>query len=148
MNISEFVAAQVAESYHTHDRNCASTSLHILSDRFQVELSSQVIDAASGMWGAGGYRAQCGLVEGPLMFIGIYGKVLGCSDKRIGEFCKQFAELFEKQCSSLLCKELRPEGFNPKNPPHLCEPLSRRLIEFQIDFITGMKETILSESNE
>jgi len=33
-----------------------------------------VLNFAIGLFGAGGYQAQCGLVEGTLMFIGILGK--------------------------------------------------------------------------
>lgn len=41
------------------------------------------MDAALGMHGAGGYRAQCGLVEGALMFIGIWGKMHGKEEAEI-----------------------------------------------------------------
>ena len=95
------------------------------------------MDAALGMYGAGGYRAQCGLVEGPLMFIGVYGKKLGLSDGAIGQLCKEFAAEFEEKFSSLVCRELRPEGFHPDNPPHLCEPLTVEAIEFQYRFIAA-----------
>ena len=44
------------------------------SQKIFVNINQQVINAAIGMHGAGKYRAQCGLVEEYLMFIGLYGK--------------------------------------------------------------------------
>ncbi len=106
------------------------------------------MDAALGMYGAGGYRAQCGLVEGPLMFIGIHGKKLGLSDGAIGRICKQFAAEFEGNFSSLVCRELRPEGFHPDNPPHLCEPLTVEAIEFQYRFIVEKMAEAVQNNDE
>ena len=60
--------------YWIDDINCATATLKILSKAFSINISPQVIDSAIGMHGAGKYGAQCGLVEGSLMFIGIYGK--------------------------------------------------------------------------
>jgi len=37
----------------------------------RVHQCPQLLDAAVGMHGAGKYGAQCGLVEGSLMFIGL-----------------------------------------------------------------------------
>jgi undecaprenyl diphosphate synthase len=39
------------------------------------------------MHGAGGYRAQCGLVEGALMFIGVIGKARGLSNEAVVQAC-------------------------------------------------------------
>jgi len=68
------VQQRVHEYYWRDDANCATTTLKILSETLAVEVCDQVIDAALGMHGAGGYRAQCGLVEGALMFLGIAGR--------------------------------------------------------------------------
>jgi hypothetical protein len=95
------------------------------------------MDAALGLWGAGGHRAQCGLVEGALMFIGILGRVRGLDRARISGLCKAFAECFEKQFGSLSCRELRPEGFSSDNQPHICEDLSRRAIRFTTRCLAG-----------
>jgi hypothetical protein len=64
------VRERVHTYYWRNDINCAITTLKILSERFGIELSAQVIDSALGMHGAGEYGAQCGLVEGVLMFKG------------------------------------------------------------------------------
>ncbi len=66
------VAKKVHELYWGSNVNCARTSLICLGDLFGVEIADQTLRAAIGLHGAGGFRAQCGLVEGPLMFIGLY----------------------------------------------------------------------------
>lgn len=100
-----------------------------------MDIADQVYAAAAGMHGAGGYRAQCGLVEGMLMFLGIVGTQAGLSGKQIADRCYQYAEAFEKQFSSLICRDLRPEGFSENNPPHLCENLTCRTLLFAADFL-------------
>lgn len=136
MDTQEFVKRRVAECYWRDDVNCATTNLRTLSEVFQVELSAQLRDAAIGMHGAGKYGAQCGLVEGCLMFIGVLGRRSGIPDSTIVSWCNDFAGQFEHRFGSLLCSALRPLGFKPGNLPHLCEKLTCEAISFSIDFIT------------
>ncbi len=56
----------------------------------------QLLWSAAGLHGAGGYRAQCGLVEGTLMFIGVYFHVMGKTENEIVSACYDFAAAFEK----------------------------------------------------
>ncbi len=86
-----------------------------LSELFETTVESQTIWSAVGLHGAGGYRAQCGLVEGTLMFIGIYLHVLG-----------KF--------------ELRSTGFSESDPPHMCENLTCKGIEFAYQYISEIKK--------
>lgn len=132
-----FVQKRVKYYYWDHDINCAATTLLILSEKFNVQLSEQVIDAATGMHGAGEYGAQCGLVEGTLMFLGIIGRLMGIPDHKIINSCKEFAGNFENKFSSLLCSILRPDGFSENNPSHLCEGLTCRAIGFNIEFVNN-----------
>ncbi|WP_319475482.1 C-GCAxxG-C-C family (seleno)protein [Marispirochaeta aestuarii] len=111
----------VHKYYWIDDINCATITLKTLSIAFSIEISSQVVDSAIGLHGAGKYGAQCGLVEGCLLFIGIYGKVLNLDNKDIVEICSFFAEGFEHKFSSLPCSQLRPGGFNDTDPEHLGE---------------------------
>ena len=46
-----------------------------------------------------------------------------------------FASEFERNFSSLRCRELRPGGFSPDDPPHLCECLSVKAIQFSYEFL-------------
>ncbi|NLW00226.1 MAG: C_GCAxxG_C_C family protein, partial [Clostridiales bacterium] len=74
----ELVASRVHEYYWEYDWNCATTVLRILAAIDGIELNEQVLAAAVGMHGAGRYGAQCGLVEGGLMYLGIrYYEELG-----------------------------------------------------------------------
>lgn len=134
MNKNE-ISQRIHALYWDEDINCASTMLKILAENYGTALGLQVLDAATGMHGAGGYRAQCGLVEGTLMFIGIYGKSRGMGAREISGICFQFAQSFEKEMHSLACRYLRPEGFHEKNPPHLCEALTNRAVQFSIAFL-------------
>jgi len=140
VDIRDIVHHRVHEYYHVQDWNCAVTTLRILAEVFDVDLSPQVLDAALGMYGAGGYRAQCGLVEGALMAIGIIGKTRDLADDTIVSACYEFAEQFEGRFGSLTCRELRPEGFSTDNPPHLCEPLTCEAVLFDIAFVSELTE--------
>jgi hypothetical protein len=136
LHMEELVRRRVADYYWRDDINCATTNLKILSEIFGIDLSDQVIDAAVGMHGAGEYGAQCGLVEGALMFLGISGRRQNIADDAIIHACKAYAWQFEKRFSSLSCAALRPEGFAPNNPPHLCEAFTREAVGFTIEFMS------------
>lgn len=139
MRKEEFVQKKVKEYYWEEDVNCATTTLKVLSEHFGIKLDSQIIDCAIGMHGAGEYGAQCGLVEGVLMFLGIYGRAKNIPKDDIVLYCNEFAKQFEKKYNSLLCSQLRPEGFHPDNPPHLCETLTCNTVDFAIEFISKLK---------
>ena len=94
-----------------------------------------MLNSAIGLHGAGKYGAQCGLVEGTLMFIGIYGKSVGFESDIIENCCYDFAEQFEKTFGSLLCRDLRPQGFKIDNSPHLCEKITCDALEFTTSFL-------------
>jgi C_GCAxxG_C_C family probable redox protein len=129
---------RVHDYYWTYDLNCATTLLKTVSEIFGIELSPQLIDAAVGMHGAGKFGAQCGLVEGSLMLIGILGRKKNLIDEITVKNCFRFAEEFQKKFGSLSCCTLRPEGFKPENPPHLCERMTVEAIRFTADFISGI----------
>jgi len=129
------IKQRIHEHYWLDNVNCVTTTLDILSEIFDIPLHQQLLDAAVGMHGAGGYRAQCGLVEGGLLFIGVIGRRRKLAEKDIVDLCRQYAGEFEQRFSSLSCRDLRPEGFGDHLPPHLCEPLSCRAVSFGVDFL-------------
>ncbi len=131
----KFIQEKVKEYYWNDDINCATTNLKILSEKYDIELSYQIIDSAIGMHGAGQYGAQCGLVEGTLMFIGIMGRKLAIPDNDIINACNEFAQQFENKYKSLSCDVLRPKGFSVDNPPHLCEDFTCQAVQFNIEFV-------------
>jgi hypothetical protein len=143
-DITEIVKNRVSRSYWEHDRNCATTALSILSELFGIELHSQTIDSALAMHGAGKYGAQCGLVEGALMFMGVWGRHNRLEDRLVIDACRDFAGKFEARFGSLLCRVLRPEGFGRENPPHLCEGITCDAIEFAAMYIENLQQAEVS----
>ena len=120
--------------------NCAITTLKVLAEEFSVNISDQIIFGAIGMNGAGQFGAQCGLVEGGLMFTGIYLAESGFKASDITAICNRFAGEFVAHFSSLSCSDLRPEGFNSINPPHICSDLIVQALEFDIKFLKNLGE--------
>ena len=141
--MNEYITNRVHDLYWMEDINCARTALVCLSELFEITIEPQTIWSAVGLHGAGGYRAQCGLVEGSLMFIGIYLHGLGKSEDEIVSACYNFASAFEKTFESLRCRELRPSGFSESDPPHLCENLTCNGIEFAYQYIFRDYETVI-----
>jgi C_GCAxxG_C_C family probable redox protein len=139
------IREMVHQRYWELDINCARTTLSCLSELTDTSVNSQTMHSAIGLHGAGGYRAQCGLVEGSLMFMGIFFDLKEKSDREISDICYQFAEEFTKKFSSLRCCELRPNGFQENDPPHACEELTGNAIEFTYNFI---QNSIMKKGSE
>jgi hypothetical protein len=137
-SIPAIITKRVHELYWNDDVNCATTSLTVLSEQFSQPMDSQVIDSLLGMHGAACYGAQCGLVEGPLLFLGIYGRSKKIEDSLIREACYNYAASFETRFESLLCGKLRPGGFNDDDREHLCESLTVDAVSFAVDYIAAL----------
>ena len=118
MDEFEYIRTTVHDLYWSIDENCARTTLRIL-----------------GMHGAGGLGAQCGLVEGSLMFIGAYLAGRGMDRQEIVVCCREYAKLFTGRFGSLYCHDLRPGGFRDDDPPHRCEGLTVEAIGFTFRFL-------------
>lgn len=138
--MKEYMKNRVHELYWNDDINCARAAIICLSELFEITIEQQTIWSAVGLHGAGGYRAQCGLVEGTLMFIGIYLHMIGKSEDEIVSACYNFASAFDREFGSLRCFELRPTGFSESDPPHMCENLTCNGIEFAYQYILGITE--------
>lgn len=134
------IQERITDYFTNGDLTCTVTTLKILSELYGPKIEDQVMHAATGMHGAGCFGAQCGLVEGAVMYLGIYGHARGFSSEKISELCNQYATEFKTQFDSLVCKELRPEGFHPDNPPHLCESLTHNAIAFSADFVARLEK--------
>lgn len=126
---------RVHDLYWNSNLNCARAMLACLGETFGVTVAPQTFHAAIGMHGAGRFRAQCGLVEGALMFIGILGTERGKTEKDIETLCRRFAEAFTARFGSLLCRDLRPGGFQPSDPPHACESITAEAVDFAKRFL-------------
>lgn len=138
-HVSDYIRDKVHELYWKYDLNCARTTLTCLSELYQIPVEPQTMTAAVGLFGAGGYRAQCGLVEGSLMFIGLYCAAKGMTESAAVSYCYQFARSFEEKFGSLQCRELRPSGFSKDDPPHMCEQMSCAAIEFTWNYIQNIE---------
>ena len=138
-SVPEYIKKRVHDLYWNGDVNCARTTLLILSELYEIPLEAQTLQAAAGLLGAGGYRAQCGLVEGSILFLGIYCGVRGKSEKETVDVIYRYAAAFETHFGSLRCRELRPGGFTPQDPPHLCEKLSCEAVEFIWNYIQKLE---------
>lgn len=133
--MNEYIKKRVHELYWSDDINCARTAIICLSELLETTVEPQTILSAVGLHGAGGYRAQCGLVEGTLMFIAIYFHALGKTEYETVSACYHFASAFERAFGSLSCFRLRPTGFSENDPPHMCENLTCRGIEFAYRYL-------------
>lgn len=134
------IEKRVHELYWEYDVNCARSTLICLSELFHDTMERQTLNSAIGLHGAGGFGAQCGLVEGALMFFGIYFSDKGLSENDIARLCFRYAEEFTKRFGSLSCCDLRPTGFHENDPPHACERLTCDAIEFTYMFIKNTND--------
>ena len=135
--LQTFIDERVHRYYWQDELDCAVTTLKVLGELYEVEASQPVLDAAFGL-NAGRCGWQCGLVEGALLFIGLYGKAKGAGQEEIRTLCRGYCAAFEARFGSLLCKELRPEGFGSENPPHLCERRTKEAVLFSAAFIASI----------
>lgn len=135
MENTSAIKERVHEYYWQYDFNCATTMLKILAELFEIEILPQTYDAVVAIPGAGRYGAQCGLVSGAIMFIGISGRLKNLTNEAIDKGCYDFTDGFKREFHYLNCSELRPEGFKPENPPHLCENLTARAVDFAVEYV-------------
>ena len=99
--MKEYIRNRVHELYWKNDINCARTALICLGELLGTAIEPQTLLSAAGLHGAGGYRAQCGIVEGSLMFMGIYLHMLGRTDHEIVAACHDFAAAFDRTCGRM-----------------------------------------------
>lgn len=146
MTLEELVTKRVENMYHDLDLSCVHTTLRILSEVFDTGLSQQIYDASAGMLGGGGcYGGQCGLVQGGIMFIGVLSAGQGHDKKTLEKNCFDYSAQADKELGSLLCREIRPEGFADDNPPNLCEPRTVQSIVSTARFVAdrfGLEMTL------
>jgi hypothetical protein len=132
--MEQFIKQRVHDYYWQKDFNCANTTLAVLAEIFSVKLSAQITSAAFGL-NAGRLGLQCGLVEGSLMFLGVLGQAQKLDNAAKHGLCQKFVLAFQREFGAITCTKLRPEGFSPQNPPHLCEARTLHSIAFSANFI-------------
>ena len=134
---------RVHDLYWKRNWNCARTMLVCLGETFDTPIAEQTLHAAVGMHGAGKFRAQCGLVEGALMFLGVYYGGRGADQYEVERICNAYAQAFTEKYKSLDCRDLRPGGFKDDDPPHLCAGLTLDAILFTRLFILEKNKELL-----
>lgn len=134
MERRELVVERVHTYYWENDFSCAEVSQRILNELFKANLPTQLLWATFAL-NAGRCGLQCGLVEGPLLFMGIYAAKKHIDQGEIRKLCRRYCAEFTAEFGSMLCSELRSEGFKRTNPPHLCEARTVEAVVFAIEFI-------------
>ena len=142
MDYEKYIKDEVHHCYYDLDINCARTSMRIYCTLFSQKLPEELVKAAVGMHGAGRFGAQCGLIEGTLMFIGYHFLCLKIEESEAVAACHDIAVEITDRFGSLDCRDLRKGGFNPDDPPHLCEGLSVDVITFSYSWIKKRLEKI------
>ncbi len=135
MDATSFIQQQVHNLYWEKNENCARTSLLILAQLFDTHIEGQTYQSAVGLHGCGGHRDQCGLVEGSVMFLGIYFSNKRWHEGDVVNLIFDFAQNFTEKFGSVSCYDLRPGGFHISDPPHRCEKLTCDAISFTYQFI-------------
>lgn len=136
MDVSRPWIEQRVDFYHTQQgNNCAVLSLKIFSELFEFSMHDQVVQAASAMNGSGRFGAQCGLVEGMIMFLGVYGTHRGVPYLDILGLANRYAASFTARFGSLVCRDLRPQGFGPEVPKTQCHTLIVDAVEMGSQFL-------------
>ncbi len=141
-DVEALVRERVHSLYYDRDVNCARTTMLCLGELLGFHIEEQTYAAAVGMHGAGGFRAQCGLVEGALMMLGAYFGAKGVADGERVDMCRRFAGRFGSRFGSLRCLELRPGGFNEWDPPHMCEELTVESVLFVYEFMAALERDL------
>jgi len=135
MDTDKLILEKITLYHHQQKNNCAQTTLKILSEVFNVDINPQVISSACGLNGGGRYGAQCGLLEGALMFLGIKTCIDNKDKKYINKTCYNYTDKFKSNFESLLCSDLRPGGFQKGDSPDVCEKLFIKAIKLTTNFI-------------
>ncbi len=131
MNIAE----EVHRLYWEDDKNCAITTVSVLSALYDIELSDDLYSSLLAMPGLGKNGLTCGIAVGAVMFIGLYGKDRAFEKDDIKLQANHLIKGFIDKFGSELCSVLRPEGFKYTNPPHICENLTVDAIKYVDEYV-------------
>ena len=126
---------RVCELYRNPKYNCARIMLTCLGESFGTPADPQSLQAAGRMDGSGNFHAPCGLAAGALLFIGLMGPRSGKNAEDVEKLYYRFTEAFTARFGSLLCRDLRPGGFRPSDPSHVCGDLIIDAVNFTEDFL-------------
>ena len=129
------IKEKVHELYWQKHGSCANAMLLCLGELMGIQLDPQVLASVAGLHGAEKLGAHCGLALAGQMFIGIYCRGHNMEDGAIASQCAHYAEIFCSKFSTLVCSELRMNGYISTDPRHVCEQLTCDAVTITYNFL-------------
>lgn len=113
----------VAEEYYrSGDFYCSEAIVKVIKDEFELEISDDVIAAASGFpVGIGGSGCSCGAVSGGIMSLGLFFGRTKAKDEKVNHtmaLANELHEYFRNQHKTLCCRALT-DGMELGSPIHM-----------------------------
>lgn len=113
----------VAEEYYrSGDFYCSEAIVKVIKDEFELEISDDIIAAASGFpVGIGGSGCSCGAVSGGIMSLGMFFGRTKAKDEKVNHtmsLANELHENFRSRHNSLCCRALT-EGMELGSPAHM-----------------------------
>ena len=135
MNLHNFIDKEVHENYWERDYNCATNILMLLSEIEGIKLDKQVLYSVSGLHGVDPMIAQCGLLSGGLMFLGIYSCEKNIPNSQLSKYYYDYSKYFQRKFGDTGCQNLNGNSKSLGLKPYACEDLTKDVVEFTINFI-------------
>lgn len=114
---------KIAEDYYRNgDFYCSEAVVKTIIDEFQIDVSEDVIEMASGFpVGMGGMGCTCGALTGGVMAIGlVYGRSQG-KDPKVNKAMELSAKLYQIFCErhKVSCCKVLTRGMEKGSPEHM-----------------------------
>ena len=114
---------KIAEDYYRNgDFYCSEAVVKTIIDKFQIDISEDVIKMASGFpVGMGGMGCTCGALTGGVMAIGlVYGRSQG-KDPKVNKAMELSAKLYQIFCErhKVSCCKVLTRGMEKGSPEHM-----------------------------
>ena len=114
---------KIAEDYYRNgDFYCSEAVVKTIIDEFQIDVSEDVINMASGFpVGMGGMGCTCGALTGGVMAIGlVYGRSQG-KDPKVNKAMDLSAKLYQIFCErhKVSCCKVLTRGMEKGSPEHM-----------------------------
>lgn len=115
---------EVHKNYWDKELNCSTNIILVLGKLFDIEISRQVLHGTIGLHSTTEYGGQCGLLEGLLIFVGIYGREKNYSNNEIVRHCAKLTRKFDNLFRTLSCHDLKGASKKIFESPHSCENIT------------------------
>jgi len=126
--------------YHVCDINSAKTTLYCLGELLGVNIKTQAIQAASGLYNMGRGKDGYGLLSGAVMFMGILFSKKNMAEKEISNICSRFSDTFQEKFGSVINRDLG----SSKEALKLKEEVTVDAILFDYDFLNKVECEVAS----